>query len=49
MAVVVADTSAIVSLRTVADYENSPLNILLEAHDAVLPEQVVSELRETAS
>lgn len=49
MVLVVADTSALVSLGTVADHEKSPLGILLDAHDAVVPEQVVSELRETAS
>lgn len=49
MALVVADTSALVSLGTVVDHEHSPLDLLLEAHDVVLAEQVVSELRETAS
>lgn len=49
MALVVADTSALVSLGTVADHEHSPLDIVIETHDTVIPEQVVSELRETAS
>lgn len=45
MVLVVADTSALVSLGTAADHEPSPLDILLASHDVVLPEQVVSELR----
>lgn len=49
MALVVADTSALVSLGTVAGHEKSPLGLLLDTHDVVIPEQVVSELRETAS
>ncbi|MFP8953163.1 hypothetical protein ACLI4Z_09355 [Natrialbaceae archaeon A-arb3/5] len=49
MALIVADTSALVSLGTVANHELSPLSILLDEHHVVIPEQVVSELRETAS
>lgn len=49
MALVVADTSALVSLGTVTDHEKSPLGLLLDAHDIVIPEQVSSELRETAT
>lgn len=49
MALVVPDTSALVSLGTVANHEKSPLCILLDEHHVVIPEQVVSELRETAS
>lgn len=49
MVLVIADTSALVSLGTVADHEHSPLDILLAQHEVVLPEQVVSELRETAA
>lgn len=49
MAIVVADTSALVSLGTVADHEPDPLGMLLETHDVVIPERLVSELRETAS
>lgn len=46
---VVADTSALVSLGTVADADPSPLDILLEEHAVLLPEQVEAELEETAS
>ena len=49
MALVVTDTSALVSLGTVANHEKSPLNVLLDEHHVVIPEQVVSELGETAS
>lgn len=49
MALVVADTSALVSLGTVTDHEGSPLEILLDEHHVGIPEQIVSELRETAS
>ncbi|WP_254534039.1 hypothetical protein [Natrinema gelatinilyticum] len=46
---IVADTSAFVSLGTVADSTPNPLDLLLDAHDVILPEQVVDELTETAS
>ena len=46
---VVADTSALVSLGAVADADPSPLDILLEEHAVLLPEQVEAELEETAS
>lgn len=49
MAFVVADTSALVSLGTVADAEPSPLDALLDAHDLVVPERVIDELAGTAS
>lgn len=49
MPTVVVDTSALVSLGTVAAAEPSPLARLLADYDVVLPEQVVAELRETAS
>lgn len=49
MVVVVTDTSALVSLGTVAAHPSSPLDILIDSHDVVVPEQVVEELRETAS
>lgn len=49
MVLVVADTSALVSLGTVADHESSPLDILIASHGVVLPEHVVSELRDTAA
>ncbi|MFW5940074.1 MAG: hypothetical protein ACOCSD_05490 [Halolamina sp.] len=46
---VVADTSALVSLGTVADANPSPLDRLLDQHTVLLPEQVSTELEETAS
>lgn len=46
---IVADTSAIVSLGVVADTTPNPLDLLLESHEVILPEQVVDELTETAS
>lgn len=46
---IVADTSALVSLGTVADSTPNPLDLLLDSHDVILPEQVVDELTETAS
>jgi predicted nucleic acid-binding protein len=49
MVLLVADTSALVSLGTVADDSPNPLDILLESHAVVVPEQVVDELAETAS
>lgn len=49
MSRIVADTSALVSLGTVADSEPNPLDLLLDSHDVLLPEQVVDELAETAS
>lgn len=46
---IVADTSALVSLGTVADATTNPLDILLKSHELLLPEQVLEELAETAS
>ena len=46
---IVADTSALVSLGTVVDATTNPLDILLEPHELLLPEQVLEELSETAS
>lgn len=46
---VVADTSALVSLGSVVDASRSPLDILLDQHTVLLPEQVETELEETAS
>ncbi|QSW98303.1 hypothetical protein [Haloterrigena alkaliphila] len=48
MALLVADTSALVSLGTVATHEKTPLSILLDTHLVCIPEQVVSELQKTA-
>jgi predicted nucleic acid-binding protein len=49
MALLVADTSALVSLGTVAGHSPNPLDLLLDSHTVVVPEQVVDELTETAS
>ncbi len=49
MAVVVADTSALVSLGSVATHEYAPLRFLLENSQVYVPEQVVAELQETAA
>jgi predicted nucleic acid-binding protein len=49
MVLLVADTSALVSLGTVANDSRNPLDLLLESHTVVVPEQVVDELTETAS
>lgn len=49
MELVVADTSALVSLGTVADHPAGLFDHLLDDHEVVVPEQVVEELRETAA
>lgn len=49
MGLVVADTSALVSLGTVADFDPDLLGMLLTDHQVAVPELVVSELRETAA
>jgi predicted nucleic acid-binding protein len=49
MTIVVADMSALVSLGTIVNHAHSPLDYLLDTHDVIIPEQVVDELRETAS
>ena len=46
---IVADTSALVSLGTVANASPSPLDPLLDSHTVVVPEQVIDELTEVAS
>jgi predicted nucleic acid-binding protein len=46
---IVADTSAFVSLGTVADASPNPLDRLLDSHTVVVPAQVVDELTGTAS
>lgn len=48
MSLVVADTSALVSLGTVLDSEPDPLGTLLETHTVLVPERVVEELEDTA-
>lgn len=48
MALVVADTSALVSLGTVANRDPNPLDVLLGAHEVAVPERVVGELADTA-
>jgi predicted nucleic acid-binding protein len=49
MVLIVADTSALVSLGTVADATPNPLDALFDSHALVVPAQVVTELSETAS
>ena len=49
MVLVVADTSALLSLATVVDHDPTPLDHLLHEHRVLIPEQVVSELRDTAT
>ncbi|GAB6878145.1 hypothetical protein JCM17823_04190 [Halorubrum gandharaense] len=49
MSWLVADTSALVSLGTVADADANPLSICLERYEVVLPTAVVEELEEVAS
>jgi predicted nucleic acid-binding protein len=49
MSIIVADTSALVSLGIIVDHTYNPLNHLLDTHDVIVPEQVIDELRETAS
>lgn len=46
---VVADTSALVSLGTVADHAWNPLDHLLERHTVIVPALVFDELEETAA
>lgn len=48
MTVVAADTSALVSLGTVVEADPSPLGLLLDEYEVVVPERVLSELSETA-
>ncbi|EMA46957.1 hypothetical protein [Halococcus saccharolyticus] len=49
MARVVADTSALVSLGTVADHDPSPLDCLYREYELLVPRAVVSELEDVAS
>lgn len=49
MGLIVADTSALVSLGTVVHHVKSPVDILLDEHRVAIPTQVETELRETAS
>ena len=49
MAILVADTSALVSLGTVDTHEKTPLGIILDTQRVCIPEQVVSELQQTAA
>ncbi len=46
---IIADTSALVSFGTVRNHEQNPLVLLFDEYQVIVPEQVVSELRETAS
>ena len=45
---IVADTSALVSMGTVVNHEDNPLDILSENGDLVVPERVIEELEATA-
>ncbi|SEH39165.1 hypothetical protein SAMN05192561_101468 [Halopenitus malekzadehii] len=49
MVLLVADTSALVTLGTVATHERNPLDIILDAHRVIVPDRVLAELEETAS
>jgi len=49
MARVVADTSALVNLGTVADHDPSPLGCLCREYEVLVPREVVSELEDVAS
>jgi predicted ribonuclease YlaK len=49
MVLLVTDTSALVSLGTVADASPNPPDLLLDLHTVIVPAQVVDELTETAS
>lgn len=46
---VVADTSALVSLGTVADRDPNPLDYLLDTQKVTVPTRVIAELEETAA
>jgi predicted nucleic acid-binding protein len=46
---IVADTSALVSLGTIADATTNPLDVLCESHELLVPEHVLDEVAETAS
>lgn len=49
MGLLVSDTSALVSLGTVADRDPNPLDELTDIHSVLVPTRVVGELRETAA
>lgn len=49
MSQLVADSSALVSLGTVADEDPDPLSICLSRYEAVVPTVVIGELEEIAS
>ena len=49
MAVLIADTSALVSLGIVADADPDPLSLCLDAYDVIVPKTVIDELEEVAS
>ena len=48
MSILVADSSALVSLGIVADCDPDPLSICLERYEVVVPTVVIDELREIA-
>lgn len=49
MLLIVADTSALVSLGVIGSHESNPLDILLASHRVIMPEHVVQELTATSS
>ncbi|MFC6825277.1 hypothetical protein [Halopelagius fulvigenes] len=49
MAGLVADTSALVSLGIVSDFDLDPLSLCLEGYDVFVPDEVIEELQEIAS
>ncbi|GAB7095200.1 hypothetical protein JCM30237_23530 [Halolamina litorea] len=49
MAVLIADTSGVVSLAVAAETDPDPLSLTLDRYDVFLPETVVGELRDIAS
>lgn len=49
MTILVADTSALVSLGIVSDSTPSPLSLCLDDYDVRVPDHVVEELQEVAS
>ena len=49
MVVLVADTSALVSLGSVSDSNPNPLSLCLNNYEVFVPTEVIDELQETAS
>ena len=49
MALIVADTSSLISLGTVMEEQKNPLDVLLNEHQVYIPKQVSSEITDIAS